>query len=157
MDRWSIADRCGSGAYFPPERLTRDPEDTGGLALVADPFHDPQDVASLEVVERLQLVDAGQRRRGGHGEGRGQIGRLDPLRASEQDQTLDEVLQLAHVAWPGIPQEQTLRRRSEAVDRLVERGVVFGQEVAGQGQDVFPPLAQRQDRYRDDVQAVEEV
>src|SRR5438445_474305 len=143
---------------FTPEGLSRDAEDARRFALVPHPFHAAHDVAALEFLQGLELVGA-RRRSGGGGrhERPGEVGSLDTLRVPEQDEPLDQVLQLAHVAGPHIAAQLALRVGREPPDPLVEGRVVLGEEVAGEGQDVVAALAQGKKGHGDHVEPVEEV
>src|SRR5689334_14102683 len=93
------------------QSLARDPEDLCRFALVAfDLLHDLEDVRALHGFQR-----SGGRRRPivcwaaplrYLGELRRQIVRIDRLAGRENDHSLDEVLQLAHIARPGVPEQQ---------------------------------------------------
>ena len=88
----------------------------------------------------------------------GQRLRGQDVRRLERDHPLDHVLQLAHVARPVVLLDARAWRRTEmrfcGTPMFVE---VLGDEVVDEQRDVFAPLAQRRQRDRDDVDAVEEV
>src|SRR2546430_12950133 len=62
------------------------------------------------------------------------------------DEALDQVAELSHVARPGIAENETLGLRRESLDRLVRAHVRFREEVPGKRHDVIPTLAERRDR-----------
>src|SRR2546430_10220290 len=71
------------------------------------------------------------------------------------DEALDQVAELSHVARPGIAENETLGLRRESLDRLVRAHVRFREEVPGKRHDVIPTLAERRDVDRKDVQTGE--
>ena len=77
--------------------------------------------------------------------------------AREDDGALDHVLELAHVARPGVALQAGERLVREAVEVPVVLGGVHPQEVLGQHRHVFPALAQGRRGDRDDVEPVVEV
>src|SRR2546422_1049379 len=69
-----------------------------------------------------------------------------------QDRSLDRMVQLTHVAGPGIRPEGLHRVRREARDRLAVTRGVAAPEMAGEQGDVFAPVAQR---WQADLHGVE--
>src|SRR5262245_37184869 len=89
-----------------------------------------------------------------------QIVELNDLVAAGDDQALDDVLELAHVARPRVLAERDDRLgRDVADDRLMAVAArrQVAQEVLDEQRDVLAPLAERRDDEVDDVDAVEEV
>src|SRR5262245_64095494 len=74
-----------------------------------------------------------------------EVDRVAGLR--EGDGALDLVLELAHVAGPGVAREAVARRRAEAGDVLPRRPAESVQEVAGEQGRV--PLARAERRKAD--------
>ena len=72
---------------------------------------------------------------------------------SEHDHPFDQVLQLTHVAGPVVVQELVRQLRADRRHRLVVLHGVLPQEVLGEDRNLLPPLAQRRQADRDDVQA----
>ena len=64
------------------------------------------------------------------------MARLDARAVAEHDGALDGVLQLAHVAGPGVAGERAQRVVGEAVDALAVLLRVAAQEEAGERGDV---------------------
>ena len=70
---------------------------------------------------------------------------------------MDRVLQFAHIAAPGIGEQDLARLGRDRPQRhAVDLGVFLG-EMVGQRQDVARPLAQGRQAQMHDVQAVEQV
>ena len=87
----------------------------------------------------------------------GQIADGEDLAIAQDHGALDDVLQLAHVALPGISHE---RAQSVAIDTAHPAGelpVELAHEMIRQRWDVLPMLPKRRQRDMDDVQAVEEI
>ena len=88
----------------------------------------------------------------------GQVGERRSTSPSQSvDGALDRVLELAHVAGPGVALERAQRLGLEAprpATRLVARA---REEGLGEQPDVLAALAQRRQRDRHDVDAVEEI
>src|SRR5262245_40656092 len=86
-----------------------------------------------------------------------QVAGLDDRPLRHQDGAFDGVVQLAHVAGPGVLRERVHRRR---VERRDEFAIVFGvelQKMVGEQRNVFPAVAQRRDADFYRVQAEEQV
>lgn len=93
----------GSNAvFFPtaPEGGLVDTEDFGRLLKRSGRGEDSPDVPFFEFFKRDRVADLGARI--GLGEAGRQKLRADPLASAEDDGSLDDVAQLADVAWPGI-------------------------------------------------------
>ncbi len=88
----------------------------------------------------------------------GQVVHLDDVAAAEHHRALDGVLQLAHVAGPGVVLEHAAAASSEkprTALRVLRR--VALQEVLGEQRNVLAPRGQRGDAHLDHVEAVVEV
>ena len=72
-------------------------------------------------------------------------------------ESLDEVLQLPHVAWPPVVHQDLHRRVGDPLDRLAESCLVPLQEEAYQVREVLDSLAQRREPEGDDVDAVVQI
>src|SRR5262252_9275803 len=86
-----------------------------------------------------------------------QVAGLDDRPLRHQDGAFDGVVQLAHVAGPGVLRKRVYRRR---VERSDEFAIVLGvqlQKMIGEQWDVFPAVAQRRYADFDRVQAEEQV
>src|SRR3989449_1311896 len=140
--------------------LAGDPKDFRGLALVRlHPLHDLVDVGALHFCKGPELL---RPHLAWHLDGLGceldwKVLGLDVVGGAEDDEALDQVAELSHVARPGIAENETLGLRRESLDRLVRAHVRFREEVPGKRHDVIPTLAERRDVGRHDVQTVEEV
>src|SRR6266481_1326019 len=87
----------------------------------------------------------------------GEIVEVDLRSPREDHGALDGVLQLAHVARPGIPFEGGERRAGETADRLPVLRRVPADEMFRQQRDVLDAVAQRREDHLDHVEAVVEV
>ena len=84
---------------------------------------------------------------------RAELGRL-----RDDDRSLDPVLELAHVSWPGVTAQRLDRIRLQApVSRPFVPAAVPLQEVTGQRQHVFPAVRQRRNLELDDVQPEQQI
>src|SRR5438270_3439630 len=81
----------------------------------------------------------------------------DRLGRREVDLPFDPVLQLAHVAWPGVPLQRAQRLLADDPEPAALRGGVPAQEVLRQRPDVLGPVPQRRDDDAQHVQPVEEI
>ena len=70
---------------------------------------------------------------------------------------VDDVLQLADVPRPGIGTQLLRRLRAQLALAVAQATAVFGDEVAGQRQDVAGSLAQRRQFETDDIEPVVQV
>src|SRR6266849_1325061 len=115
------------------------------------------DVRALGLGEGVLALEAG-RRAEPHAPGhvRREIVGLDDLVSREDRGALDRVLQLAHVARPWIAKEPGHRRRAQAEAAAQALGGAT-EEVLGEERNVLAALAQRGQRDRDHVEAIEEV
>src|SRR5438105_2689162 len=99
-------------------------------------------------------------RRGTEGEPRGHVGRqvvgLNGLHLRENGGALHDVLELADVARPGIPEQPVHRGRAQAQGAALPLGEP-AEEMLGQARNILPALAQRRERDRNYVEAIEEV
>ncbi len=142
------------------QSLPVEPQPLGGPGFVAAlGFQHPLDVLPLQLLQRQPL----HQRRGESilalalAQGRRQVlGRHD-VAFGQRHRPFHHVFQLAHVARPGVSQQQLLGRLLEAAQRLARPFGRPGQEVLGQRQDVLGPVAQRRQVDVDDVQPVEQV
>ncbi|MCY1351773.1 hypothetical protein D9M69_380490 [compost metagenome] len=89
--------------------------------------------------------------------GQAQVLRLDQPALLEDQGPLDGVVQLAHVARPGVADQAMLRLGGKTHPGLVHFPGVLGQQAFGQRQDVGGPLAQRPPGQREHRQAIVEV
>src|SRR5262245_184771 len=85
------------------------------------------------------------------------VGFVDAGAIREDDQPLDEVAQLAHVAWPIVLEKQRHGRRRDFERSLTVLGTGLGGKVLDQGGEVLLVLAQRGELEGDDVQPIVEV
>src|SRR5262252_1787894 len=108
--------------------------------IPAVPLQDLDDVGALSVGERLLRGQAGGRPESKAGaDMRRQVAGLDRLVACEDRQPLHRVLELAHVAGPGIPEEPLSGTGAQAEDAALAPGEAR-QKVLGQQRDVLTPL-----------------
>ena len=77
--------------------------------------------------------------------------------ARQHGGALDRVLQLAHVARPGVARAGARRCRRDRRSVAAELACRAREELLGERGDVLAPLAQGRQRERDHVEAVEEV
>ena len=91
------------------------------------------------------------------GVGVGEIVLVDPGPRGEQDHALDQVLELADVARPGVTLEGGEGGGGQAQHGLAEPFVAALHEVGDQERQVLDALAQRGQVDRDDVEPVVEV
>ena len=89
--------------------------------------------------------------------GEEQMPGVDLVALRQHDRPLDDVLELAQVARPGVPPQQIERLRGEPVHLLVDLRLRFPQEVVGEHRNVLTALPQRRQDHREGVEAVEEV
>src|SRR5512141_980387 len=119
-----------------------------------------QKIALGEVAELAQRLDSCGVREGGLGllpQGLRQVLPLDRLAVGHDQETLDDVLELADVALPGEGRHGLERVRGEGPRPEI---VLLGEgprEIIDEKRDVLFPLAQGRRIQRDDVQAEEEV
>ena len=90
---------------------------------------------------------------GSHLEGGGGKG----VARGEDDGALQDILQLADVAWPVIGGEELHRFGRDVADLPAELAGFSRDDVGGQERDVLRPLAQRRHVDRENGQAVVEV
>ena len=76
---------------------------------------------------------------------------------AEDHRPLDQVLQLAHVAWPVVVHEQPHRLGRDLAMGLVVLDRVLLEEVVGEDRNFFTPLTQGRQLNADDVQPEEQV
>src|SRR5438552_3349644 len=119
-------------------------------------------IGSLKLLHNTRL---------GIAEGQGEIhGRMRPAGPREKtfqprqylaprydDGPLDHVLELPHIARPGIPDESVQALRSDGLDALLEPATQLREEVLGEQRDVLGALAQRRHAHGEDGQPVEEI
>src|SRR5256714_9352296 len=129
-----------------PQRLAADAEHARELGLA---------VRVLEALDRLAdvLLDgerpaaAGQGRRGAHQRQRrrhlGEIAPGERLALGEDHGALDHVLELAHIARPGMVFYERRKFGVEAADALAEPARVVLGELPCEEQRIAPALAQR--------------
>src|SRR3989442_889784 len=135
-----------------------DAEPLGGLALVA--AREPQglrDGELLDLLERQVRRDERPLVVARAVDLRWQILGPELLTLAEHDGALDGVLELTHVAGPGIADQHLLRLVGDARHRGVLARGVLAEKVHGQHLDVVHALAQRRHAEQDDVQPVVQV
>jgi hypothetical protein len=86
-----------------------------------------------------------------------EVRRADHVITREDHGPLDEVLELSHVPRVVVAEQQLPGRARQSGDRLPVRLGERPHEVVDQGRDVFPPLPERRDDDRHDVNAVVQV
>jgi len=99
-------------------------------------LHDLADVGALDLGQspgRVARLLCHDRLANLRGELHREMGRLDEIRAPEDDEALDQILELAHVARPLIAHHQPLGFRHEPLDRLVKARVRVEDEVPASG------------------------
>src|SRR5690606_17914791 len=79
------------------------------------------------------------------------------LAVAEEQAALDDVLELADVAGPGMPEEALHRAVGHPAHVLLELGAEVAEEVLDQERDVALALAQRRQAHLDHVEPVVEV
>src|SRR5207249_6898418 len=134
--------------HAPPEGDSRDAE-RGGSPLAVPPV-------CLEDVENAgPLVDheAG-RGRGLSGE---EVVEAGARRAGEHQECLEGVLELAHVARPGVGGERAQRRRTRRREGGAVSAVEAGDEVLDELREILASLAERRQPDGDDAQPVVQV
>src|SRR5262245_11010003 len=155
--RWALLTRCGASqaVTLEPavERAARESERLRRLAHVA--------LVSLEGAPNQLLLGLVQRQviEGGAAFRRTQaeIGRAHLIADREQHRALDRMVQLAHVAGPGMGAQRLQRFGLEPGQPLaVARGMAL-EEVGGEERDVVAPLAQRRQADLDRVDSEQQV
>src|SRR5262245_63268133 len=142
-------------AQFVVERRARDAEDFGGAAEIAlGAFDHTPYVEAFEFIERKELFAgvfvsgrAAQR----------QVACANAVAAAQDHRAFDDVAQLADVAGPVVTEHQSLGLRRHALDAAVEPLIEVADEMSNEKQYVLATFAQRRQRDRHHVQAVEEV
>src|SRR5438128_4930925 len=150
------------GLELPVEVAALDPQALGGAGHV--PVVGAQlgeDVRALEVVARVlerPIAGFAHRRRGFLGsQRRRQVLGGDHVARRHDDEPLDHVAELAHIAGPVVGQEVPERFGREGLRALAVLGAELRDEVAHVGGDIVLAGPQRRDLDRDHVQAVVEV
>jgi hypothetical protein len=82
---------------------------------------------------------------------------LDDVTWGKNDRTLDDVLQLADVAWPRMALQSRLGRDAQPQARPTSARAVRCQKMARQRDDVLDPLPQCRDQQGKDVEPIEQV
>src|SRR2546428_4411980 len=123
--------------HAPPERDARDAERGGGAlsvpAMLVEHAHDAR-----------ALVD--------HQAGRGRLaprehrGQLHALRACTDEERREHVLDLAHVAGPGVLEERAERAGRREREGRALRAVEARDEVLDERREVVAPLSKRRER-----------
>src|SRR6266702_1464865 len=138
------------------ERSEADPQDAGGFAFVELGLRqDRHDVLALRLP--IELAQRFVRRDRFADETAGQVADAEDLALAQDHGALDDVLELAHVALPGMRHE---RAQSVAIDTAhpaVELPVELAYEMIRKQRDVLRMLTKRRQRDMDDVQAIKEV
>src|SRR5215510_11263837 len=140
---------------FVVERRARDAEDFGGAAEIAlGAFEHTPDVEAFEFIERKEIFTgvfvsgrAAQR----------QVACANAVAAAQEHRAFDDVAQLADVAGPVVTEQQSLGLRRHTLDAAVEPLIEVADEMSDERQYVLAAFAQRRQRDRHYVQAVEEV
>src|SRR5439155_910997 len=88
---------------------------------------------------------------------REQLGQLHALDAGEDEERLEHVLELAHVAGPGVLEERPQRAGGREREGGAMRAVEARDEVLDERRQVFAPLPERRERDREHAQAIVEV
>src|SRR6185295_4428673 len=98
------------------------------------------DQLTLDLVQRQLLEGLGAARLA---QTEPDVGAADTRTGCQEHRALDGVLQLAHVAGPGMLQQRLHGLGLEALERLAVAARVALQELGGEQRDVLTPVAQR--------------
>src|ERR1043166_4563054 len=138
------------------ERGKTDPEDTSGFPLVEPgrgqdrhdvfPLVSPADLPQ-RVAPRGRLPD----------EAAGEVGDGENLPFAEDHGALEDVLELAYVALPGVAHEQLQNLTIDAQHSTGQLRVQLTDEVVHEQRNILQTFAKRRQGYVDDVQAIEEI
>src|SRR5262249_24857310 len=82
---------------------------------------------------------------------------LNHIALGHEDGAFDDVVELAHVAGPGMIRERLQSRRSERLETFAVMPGMFAQEVCGEQGDVLPPRAQRGHMNLDGVESKQQI
>src|SRR5207247_1089364 len=138
------------------ERGKTDPQDASGLALVELGLsQNRHHVLAVRVPIKLpqrfvpwdRLAD----------DTAGQVAYGEDLAIAQDHGALDDVLELAHVAPPGISHERVQSVAIDTAHLAAELQVEFTYEMIRKQRDVLTMLPKRRQRDMDDVQAIEEI
>src|SRR2546428_10295632 len=134
--------------HAPPERDARDAERGGGAlpvpAMLVEHAYDAR-----------ALVD--------HQAGRGRLaprehrGQLHALRAGKDEERLEHVLELAHVAGPGVLEERAGSAGRRGREGRALRAVEARDEVLDERREVVAPLSKRRERDREHAQPIVQI
>src|SRR5216684_260660 len=165
----SLLRRGASGFFFPGVRAvafqvavhTRspDPQKLRGPQPVA-PAHlqHPLDVHLAHLFERKWFpVVASQRTRLPVLQLLRQIRQIDEVSRRRYARAGDDILHLAHISRPPVPQQDGLRPPRQPENVFSIRGVVFLQEKLHQQRNIFQPLRQRGNADLDRTQPVKKI
>src|SRR5579863_8788939 len=83
--------------------------------------------------------------------------RLDAGRGTHDHEPLDKILQLAHVAGPGVGEQNVRRRPAEFLALLSISFAECGYEVRGENRNIFGALTKSGNVEGNYVQAIEEI
>ena len=86
-----------------------------------------------------------------------EIGRLDAAVLRHQDGALDNVIQLADIALPGMLQHRIQRRAIEPADAFAIALRMRGQKMVWPAADIFAPFAQWRQMNLDGVQPEQQI
>src|SRR5713101_886659 len=86
-----------------------------------------------------------------------QITQVDEVARSGDARAGNDVLQFAHIAWPGMLQQNGLRAPRQPGDVLSIGRVVFVQKKLNQEWNILEPLRQRRDTDLDGTQTVKKI
>src|SRR5205823_13475755 len=110
------------------------------------------DEHSLDLLQTHLL----QHRRAVARRAQGEVARPDDVTLGQEHRSLHRVVELAHVAGPGMHPEGLHRVRREARDPLAVARGMAAPEMAGEQRDVLRALAQRWEADLDGVEAKQE-
>src|SRR2546427_95033 len=82
---------------------------------------------------------------------------LDRPITGENNRSLDDVLELAKVPWPGISLEEVQGVSRDPLHLLVDLRFRFAKEVIGQDRQVLHPFAKPRKGDRERIEPIEEV
>jgi hypothetical protein len=133
-----------------------DPQNASGTFEASQSRHDSRDVLPLELAQgdvtanpRTPVVIRGH--------DFCKSFRLDSVTRPNQERSLDDILELAQVCWPGTLEQHGCSLLGKGGSRPPEIGAQRSDESSRQRQNVFGPLPQWRDADLQDVQSEEEV
>ena len=120
-------------------------------------------MASLDIGQGGQLVRVGDpvHHRDGRArhrlQARRQVGELHRVAVAQGDRPLHGVLELAHIAWPAVVQQDARDLGRERGRGPAEALGLVGEQTLGEQEHVLAPLAERRQIEAEHVEAIEEV